>query len=1207
LKHIPGTKLTLCEQFKFIIEAAKFSIFADRNSPTMTQQEIQDMLDESMNKVLSDSIEPITTKLENLSIKLDTIQQDTASSYNAHLKLSSLFAFRPPPPFSGSIGESLEDFIGRLDHYMILQGVSSTDTDYRVTYLESNLAGAPLAVLRDLKKDPTCVTYDDYIDGLKKFFPDNRFAEIHQQLIHERKQKKNESILEYNNAMRSIAQAAFPDLSEQSRNLIIKPIFLRGLIDEIKNVLKYRDFKSYGELVRSAQFVESQIKKEEIYTPQTSAISAIQAKSHIAGNMADRTRPGVEGLLRDIQATVARIERERTPARVYCRNCGRWGFHHPDACWYRTRTNHFEMPPPGRRPQVARRSFPLNRRWNSRPTPPRSSGNFFQENHRNLENNQFISRNSNLRNQPKPQPHSLQKSYGSSYRSPTNQLSVIEPQKTHTTRFCNYDDENLVSVVTVLRSVENTTTRQATRSGAVMDQPEQSRTTRPVEPNRDLEGIPVLSPITSLDSSDSESSVDELFNDSGSRYLRVATTPGRLLQSPITNFTPASPLPAPRYFFDNDEFWNRMTGTGMMNVTDYLVNIKFYISILELEVVLSKNNPGKFHEKSKALQILKAEKYIFENVTDLEITVVSVNDREIFKIPNSEIKRTQSPAPEPGLGKIVSAKLNDIFLIVLLIIALCSFSGCTSTAIVCPNHYLPGKQLLNLKIPYITSLCNIPPDALSKTYRVNVAVLKLNFSPKYQELHRCYYKKQIVCSAIDPREKHQYNFKIVKINGSDVSTCVKARDEHIDVPNNNFRVIHRNRSQLCYQVSDFFITQGTIVSYDGINVHSNLADLSKCSADKGFCVLTEGTFIWDSDYFRSPCPYQLIGVYRGKFNRGFLITDDQVAYKIGKVYDNCSLLKTTFRTREGVLLQIKFVSENDSTVENVSSFPGNLNISLSKSHESGFHDSKFDIEHFREIYFSSCERRKKRYKTIYNSIKQTALFNPTLAVRMLLRRNNVTATYQNGVFSVQECIHANVSHIFHNYTVNNRCYANLPVLVNEALLFLKPGQSELLYNSTEIPCKNIGEHRDRRLTPNEQFLSQVTEKHGLISSPTTTISMFKFDRDQLRDGLAREPVSKNTLTEQPSKIDFKKKVVKFAKNPLDSFLNFGRKFKNVTKEIFNTTKHIIWKPEIFENSLDLMKNSLKNVTFRVKDKIGALIKNSRIKLKTFMGRQKGHF
>jgi len=110
------------------------------------------MLDESLNKVLTDFIEPITTKFENLSIKLDTIHQETESSHNSHLRLSSLFAFRPLPPFSGSIGESLEDFLGKLDHFMILQGVSATDNDYRLAYLESNLIGAPLAVFRDLKK-----------------------------------------------------------------------------------------------------------------------------------------------------------------------------------------------------------------------------------------------------------------------------------------------------------------------------------------------------------------------------------------------------------------------------------------------------------------------------------------------------------------------------------------------------------------------------------------------------------------------------------------------------------------------------------------------------------------------------------------------------------------------------------------------------------------------------------------------------------------------------------------------------------------------------------------------------------------------------------------------------------------------------------------------------------------------------------------------
>jgi len=76
----------------------------------MTQQELQDLLDESMQRALTYSIEPITTKLENLSIKLDTLQQDTQqSTNNAHLRLSCLFSFRPPLHFldlSASRGHS---------------------------------------------------------------------------------------------------------------------------------------------------------------------------------------------------------------------------------------------------------------------------------------------------------------------------------------------------------------------------------------------------------------------------------------------------------------------------------------------------------------------------------------------------------------------------------------------------------------------------------------------------------------------------------------------------------------------------------------------------------------------------------------------------------------------------------------------------------------------------------------------------------------------------------------------------------------------------------------------------------------------------------------------------------------------------------------------------------------------------------------------
>jgi len=172
--------------------------------------------------------------------------------------------------------------------------------------------------------------------------------------------------LEYNNALRSIAAAAFPDLSEHSRNLIIKPIFLRGLIDDIKKIIKFRDFKSMAELVR--------------YIPQKSTISTILPNSHLREDMAQRQ--STESILREIQATVNRLERSREPVRIYCRYCRTWGFHRQEVCWYRSQNNHFETPgrrQPDigvRRPPMARRAIPFGRRGTGRPASIRPQGDF---------------------------------------------------------------------------------------------------------------------------------------------------------------------------------------------------------------------------------------------------------------------------------------------------------------------------------------------------------------------------------------------------------------------------------------------------------------------------------------------------------------------------------------------------------------------------------------------------------------------------------------------------------------------------------------------------------------------------------------------------------------------------------------------------------------------------------------------------------------
>jgi len=373
----------------------------------------------------------------------------------------------------------------------------------------------------------------------------------------------------------------------------------------------------------------------------------------------------------------------------------------------------------------------------------------------------------------------------------------------------------------------------------------------------------------------------------------------------------------------------------------------------------------KFKQKSDLLNTLRSEKMEIEKRP--KRPKETKKDQNILKNPPKEKRKIKSRYEKADTTVSKLTRLNSSFLVFSLICLF--FCGARAQNIVCPRENGGFAQSSIIEIPGVYSSCDISDKLLSTTFVGNIALFKLNFPPKYQKVHRCYFKKQIVCRAVDPQGIRLYNYNIIQINGSDVSTCIEARDEQIDVPNNNFRVIHRNRLQFCYQVSDFFIEEGTIVSYDGINVHSNLTDLTSCAADKGFCVLEKGTFIWNRNYFLPSCDYRLVGVYPGKFNRGFVVTDhNQGAYRIGKMYQHCSPLETYFRTREGFLIQIKFLNQINNTVENIST-NGHSKKSVSEIQESGSNISKFDIDNFRKLYFSNCEHRIKRYNSIYNSVR----------------------------------------------------------------------------------------------------------------------------------------------------------------------------------------------------------------------------------------------
>lgn len=65
------------------------------------------------------------------------------------------------------------------------------------------------------------------------------------------------SISEFLNNSRHIGRLAYPALAEDARNLIVKPIFISGILPNPFEELKFREFCTLVEAILAARYAES--------------------------------------------------------------------------------------------------------------------------------------------------------------------------------------------------------------------------------------------------------------------------------------------------------------------------------------------------------------------------------------------------------------------------------------------------------------------------------------------------------------------------------------------------------------------------------------------------------------------------------------------------------------------------------------------------------------------------------------------------------------------------------------------------------------------------------------------------------------------------------------------------------------------------------------------------------------------------------------
>jgi len=304
----PG-RLTLSEEFELIRIEAQTLIPEDRLS--MMPKVEEEVLEAIMTRYVKDLFDPLTGQIEELTQKFEDLQTADNPAPRNRPRINLSLPLRPLVPFSGGFGESVKEFTDKLKHSMILQGVSEEDDTFSCAYLESFLSGAALVFYKQRKTSRNApANFAEWIDVLLEAFPEGRDSDVHQMLIYDRNQRASETVTEYEAQLKRLATLAYSDLSTGSRDNIIRPIFLRGLRPEIRDILKYNEFSNLGETLKVAKFIESQIFRDGMS-------STVQNMKVESGAVRDLPK---ESLKRQIVETINEMKDQR--GKKACYTCG---------------------------------------------------------------------------------------------------------------------------------------------------------------------------------------------------------------------------------------------------------------------------------------------------------------------------------------------------------------------------------------------------------------------------------------------------------------------------------------------------------------------------------------------------------------------------------------------------------------------------------------------------------------------------------------------------------------------------------------------------------------------------------------------------------------------------------------------------------------------------------------------------------------------
>lgn len=307
-----------------------------------------------------------------------------------------------------------------------------------------------------------------------------------------------------------------------------------------------------------------------------------------------------------------------------------------------------------------------------------------------------------------------------------------------------------------------------------------------------------------------------------------------------------------------------------------------------------------------------------------------------------------------------------------------------------------------------------------------------------------------------------------------------------------------------FTVTNLFIESGLINSADGEHLSSNLDDMAVCKSNNGICHLPTSVIIWNSTTLNNICPLTIKGEYSASISDNFIIIEKlQAALTLSGEQFYCNQIKL-YATKQGLWLRFMknpdtYISDNKTNLTILSTINVNQSIKDLDATNAKFQflqQTILDIDKrmFTSIWTDLCNTVERQLAIIWQILR----LSPTLGIRALLHRDDISASFVGEELMVYGCRQINATITHWDYRVNNTCYLQVPVETENKLWFQIPGTQDLTEVGDQIKCQDrpIGHIRQDDYANSTKNQTKLQKFHITIGAHMTFKS-YSFDQPAL--------------------------------------------------------------------------------------------------------------